>query len=257
MLNKIKTNFNKEELINSFPKNGKTINVSFFHKFKKYSDLKGKKFTVVDFEFSTDQQIFEMAFFDVIDGKISNYAFKEFQLPVGTLYFNIELNRIVRSGKSFNIGKDILTDKMKQYIIHRMENCDYLVTHNYTAELQCYMKIKYPSQKYSTDKIKMYQENKIICTRYSFNKKYFSNKHFLQSQANGAISTFMNWGIKIENKNSTELNFKIQNKNPRLNENHIVKKKVFSKEKATYHNAMYDIFITLTNLKSLEFLLKD
>lgn len=173
MLKTVKKSFNQDDVKKLFSKTSKAINVSFFHKFESKSDLKGKKFTVVDFEFSTDYQIFEMAFFDVIDGVVSNHVFKEFKLPLGTTYFDIDKNRPVRVNQAFNKGKETLTPALKKYIIERMENCDYLVAHNYVAELQCYMKLKYPTQKYNSDKISMYLDGKVICTRYSFHQKIF------------------------------------------------------------------------------------
>lgn len=248
---KMKQEFDQDILKKLFNKKSKAINVSFFHKFNSKNDLKGKKFTVVDFEFSTDYQIFEMAFFDIIDGVVSNHYFKEIQLPIGSTYYNIEQKCIINVDKSFNKGKDKLTSEIKKYIIDRMENCDYLVAHNYVAELQCYMKIKYPNRKYNSLEIPMFIENKVICTSYSFNKKYFN----LISAGNGEVSNHFGWIVSI-NEESDKLIFKLTHKVSKFSSSYHVDKIVFSKKNASYHNAMFDIFVTLTNLKTLGYFLK-
>ena len=251
MLKYYSTDFNPKQLKSFFSSGSKSIYASFFHKFNSKNDLKGKKLTVIDFEFSTKYSIFEVAIFDVIDGIISNIYFKEYQLPLGETYFDINRGHPIKVTNSFNQGKSQFTDKEKIYILSRMENTDYLVSHNYIAEMQCYMKLKFPNAKYDSNKIDIFKNNKIICTRYSFHQKYFTK---LPDYKNGTVSDFFNWKVKItESKDS--LNFNILNNGLDILETTQVSKDIFNKKTASYHNALFDIFVTYTNLRSLIYML--
>lgn len=87
----------------------------------------------------------------------------------------------------------------------------------------------------------------------AFIKKYFTA---LPNYSNGIVSTHFKWSVKIENKDTKSIIFKVENKTHGVVDNYNVDKTIFSKTNASYHNAMYDIFVTLTNLKTLGYLLK-
>lgn len=253
MILKIKENFNREDLLKKFSK-GKTQQVSFFHKFDNYEDLKDKKFTFVDFEFSVDYQIYEMAVFDVVNEEIVNYNFLEFKMPIGTKYFDPNQKFMKIVNEKFNQNKIELTEDYIQYIIDIFEKTDYLVSHNYIAELQCYNRLKFNNnEKYDTNNFEIFNNGKVICTKCSFPKKYFEN-FGVKSLSNGELSTQFSWNVNLIKNNG--LNFTVSNDKLEFNEEFKFNN-INLDEDIHYHNALYDIVVTYTNFLTLSSFLKD
>lgn len=241
MINKILREYNSKEYIRKVGTKTNIHKVSYF--FKENSHLiHKKKILFIDIEFSMNKLIFELGGFILNNGKIEEVIFKEYSLPKNEPYFSFETNGFIT--KPINIGKPLFSDK--EWLFDLLDSVDYIVAHNYTAEAQCFFKLLYPYDKYDVSKLKVFKEDKIICTNYSFNNVYF--KQFgLEKFSNSELSKILGWTVSEDGNK-----YKVYNKSLDMSFEINKPKDVVSK----LHNSFFDIVITLTNFISAQKIIK-
>lgn len=208
--------------------------VSYFFK-KDVKDLFSKKILLLDLEFSKNYHIFEVGAIILEKGNITNTLFKKYKLPKNESYWDFETNSF--TNKEINKNKKEFSKKDGKELLELIESVDYIVVHNYTAEAQCIAKIK--NKEYKAETCDILQEEKFICTNYSFKNKYFKEKG-IEKTSNSEISNYFGWKIKDKEKEYILKNGKEKIK--------IEKPKGVKSE---LHNSFYDVVITLSNFISL------
>ena len=117
--------------------------VSYFYN---NHDFKDKKILFLDFEFSKEYNIYEMGGLILENNKIIKKIFKEFKLPLDNHIFSFEDRRMHPVEKDFNKGKEEL---IPQKILDLVNSVDFVVCHNYVAEVKCLLKLRYPHLEYN------------------------------------------------------------------------------------------------------------
>lgn len=215
--------------------------VSFFFKGEV---IKNKKVLFLDLEFSQNKVIYEMGGFVIDNGKLKESFFNEYSLPYGEKIWNFDTSRYSYANK-LNVGKSIFSKSDTDKLMALIDSVDYVVMHNYVAELTCIHKLLFKNKIYNKNNIGFFNEGKVICTNYTFNNKYFKSLGVIEKCSNSEISKVLGWEVTdgaefIQCKNiSINITFKI--KKP---------KEVVSE----LHNSYFDSAVTLTNLFSLYFL---
>jgi hypothetical protein len=221
--------------------------VSYF--FKKTEDIKDKKFLIVDFEFSSSYNIYELSILFVKNNKITDIWFEEFKLPSNDKIFDFNLKRPVKIKPSFNKDRNVFTNEKQQKLLNLIDEYDFFVAHNYVAEAQCLFKLLFPNQKYNVDKLNFYKEDKFICTNKSFNNKYFKEfEIFSQGFSNENVSKSLGWEVSYKDKS-----FIVKNHSNNIDFiiNKLPSSFFTSKANVGIHNSLYDTIITYTTFLSL------
>lgn len=235
MLKNIKNNFNLLDYKKTIGTKTNIHKVSYFFK-DDLLNLHSKKLLIFDLEFSMNKFIFELGGLIIENGKIKETFFYEYKLPFGEPYWSFNSNCFIST--PLNTNKPLFSLKDSDWLLSIIEDVEYVVVHNYTAEAQCLAKLK--NKPYNALNCSILQNNKFICTNYSFKNKYFKN-FGIEKTSNSDLSNIFGW--KIEDK---ENKYNIKN-----NEiNFFVKKPKGVESKL--HNSFYDSVITLTNLISLK-----
>jgi len=220
--------------------------VSYFYN---NQNFKNKKILFLDFEFSKEYNIYEMGGLILQDGKIIKKIFKEFQLPMDNSIFNFDTKRMIPVTKKFNKGKDKLKPKK---ILDLVDSVDYIVCHNYVAEVKCILKLKFPDLPYNVKNCDLMDNNKIICTNYSFSNKYFKDNFNLCDFSNSGISNRLNWKVNLIGKEII-----VENKAIDKKFSITPPKSFFKASNQNIHNSFYDSVITLTNFLSCRYIEED
>lgn len=209
--------------------------VSYFLK-EDVQTLHKKRILIIDLEFSMNKHIFEIGGIVLNNEKVEQLIFKEYSLPKGEPYFSFEKNGFITT--PINKGKSLFKDK--DWLFSLLESVDYIVVHNYPAEAQCFFKLLFPNHPYDINKIKYFNEHKIICTNYSFKNKYFTNQG-MEKFSNSDLASNFGWKfIDMGNK------YKVVNKVLNVEFEVDKPKNVVS----ALHNSFFDSLITLTNFIS-------
>ena len=246
MLKKIKKEYCSQNYKFSVGEKNNIHKVSYFYN---DNNFVGKKILFLDFEFSKEYNIYEMGGLILQDGKIIKKIFKEFKLPTNNSIFNFKTKRMNPVTSKFNKGKLTLNP---QKIIDLVENVDYVVCHNYVAEIKCILKLKYPDLSYDATNCNLMETRKVICTNYSFSNKYFKSEFDLCDFSNSGISNRLNWKVKLKGKEILVENKAIDKKfkiNP--------PKSFFNAANQDLHNSFYDSVVTLTNFLSCKYIEED
>lgn len=241
MINKLQIKYSSQEYIKTVGTKTNIHKVSYFLK-EDRNILHKKKILFMDIEFSMNKLIFELGGFILNNGKIEEVIFKEYSLPKNEPYFSFEKNGFITT--PININKPLFSEK--EWLFNILNSVDYIVVHNYTAEAQCFFKILFPNESYDVKRLSIFNENKIICTNYSFNNSYFK-KLGLEKFSNSELSKTLGWKV-IDNYDS----YKISNISINISFDIKKPKNVVSK----LHNSFYDIIITLTNFLSAQQIIK-
>ena len=220
--------------------------VSYFYNNQDFTD---KKILFLDFEFSKEYNIYEIGGLILENGKITKKIFKEFQLPLDNSIFNFNTKRMIPVNKSFNKGKD----KLKaQKILDLVDSVDYVVCHNYVAEIKCILKLRFPDLPYDASNCDLIRDRKVICTNYSFSNKYFKSNFDLCDFSNSGVSNRLNWKVKLVGKDivieNRAIDKKFRIKPP---------KSFFNASNQNLHNSFYDSVVTLTNFLSCKYIEDD
>lgn len=244
MLKELKDNFNIKDYVRII-KGSEIEKVSFFFK-DNIEEMKTKKIFFLDLEFSQNRIIFEVGGFIYDNGKITEHIYNEYSLPVGEKVWDFNLSRYLDGGH-INSHKSVFSDIDRDTLLKIIEDVDYIVIHNYVAELTCFHKLLFKGIKYNKNDIDFFKEGKVICTNYSFNNKYFKNKQ-MKSFSNAEVSKQLGWNviedIEVIYFEHKELDIRFKIKKPI---------EVVGK----LHNSYYDSAITLTNFYSLIYLMRD
>jgi hypothetical protein len=235
MLNKIKNNFNLIDYKKAIGTKTNIHKVSYFFK-EDFDELHNKKLLIFDLEFSMNKFIFEVGGLVLDKGKVKETFFQEFKIPDGEPYWSFESNSFI--SKPINQNKNLFSKKDRDWLFEIIEEVDYVIVHNYPAEAQCIAKLK--NKPYNALNCSILQNNKFICTNYSFKNKYFKN-FGIENTSNSDLSNIFGWKIEDE-----EDKYNIKNEDI----NFFVKKPKGVESKL--HNSFYDSVITLTNLISLK-----
>jgi len=243
MLKKIKKDYDLSNYKYYVGNKSNIHKVSYFYNDNDFTD---KKILFLDFEFSKEYNIYEMGGFIIENNKIIKRIFKEFKLPLSNSIFNFSTKRQDPVKNSFNKGKEKLNP---QKIIDLVDSVDYIVCHNYVAEVKCILKLKYPDLNYDAKNCKSIDSRKIICTNYTFCNKYFKNEFDLCDFSNSGISNRLNWEVKLKGK-------EIIVENKKINKKFTVTppKSFFNASNQNVHNSFYDSVITLTNFLSCKYI---
>ena len=228
---------------------GEKSNIHKVSYFYNNYNFENKKILFLDFEFSREYNIYEVGGLILENGKITKKIFKEFKLPLSNSIFNFDTKRMDPVTNSFNKGKEELNP---QKILDLVESVDYVVCHNYVAEMKCILKLRFPDLDYDISNCDMMRNKKVICTNYSFSNKYFKNEFNLCDFSNSGISNRLNWKVSLKDKEII-----IKNKAIDKNFKIIPPKSFFKAKNKNLHNSFYDSVVTLTNFLSCKYIKED
>lgn len=248
MLNKIKKDFQLEEYKKTIGNKTKIHKVSLY--FKEFDKLDKSKVLLVDFEFSKNLNIYEITIITIQNNKIVDSWFEEFKIPSDDMLWDFKLEKNVFPSKEFNKNRSEFTDEVKKKLINILNSSDYIVCHNYVAELRCIHSILYPYRKYEAENLELFNTDKIICTNFTFNNKYFQKYNFPKF-TNSSVSEFLGWNINKEGDY-----FRLNNKNINIDFKLKMSESFLLNGKGEIHNSYYDTLITLTNFLSLKYIIK-
>lgn len=234
MIEKIRKEFNIEEYKKVIGKKTNIHKVSYFCK-EDLKEINSKKILIFDLEFSMNKIIFEMGGLVLEKGKLKETFFKEYKLPEGEPYWCFKSGGFIT--EAINKKEKEFSKKDAEWLLEKIEEVDYVVVHNYSAEAQCLAKMK--KKEYKAEECELLQNKKFICTNYSFKNKYFKEKG-IENTSNNEISKYFGWSVK-----EIEEEYVIRNKETKF------KIKKPKGVKSELHNSFYDTVITLTNLITL------
>lgn len=243
MLESLKNKFDLKKY-KSIMRGSEIEKVSFFFK-DGLEEMKNKKILFLDLEFSQKRTIYELGGFIFNAGKIENHFYKEYSLPYGEKVWDFDKNMYVFA-TNINKGKPKFEKDDLDFLMNSIDSVDYIVIHNYVAELTCIHKLLFKDKEYNKHNVPFFNEGKVICTNYTFNNKYFKNLS-LDKFNNSEVSKNLGWEV-IEDSESI---YCLHNK---LDIKFKIKKPIEVVGKL--HNSYYDSAITLTNFYSLMFLIK-
>lgn len=239
MINKLKNDFNLSSYKRTIGYKTNIHKVSYF--FKPDMDiLHNKRILFLDFEFSMNKIICELGGFVLNNNKIEDLIFKEYSLPQGEPYWSFEKSCFVNY--PMNVGKPLFNDSDKEWLFNLVESVDYVIVHNYVAEAQCFLKLALPQEKYNIKNCSLFNNDKFICTSYSFKNKYFKSLG-MEKFSNSEVSSFFGWEVKDKKG-------KLKIKNKDLNLKFYIDKPIGVNSEL--HNSFYDSVVTLTNFMSLK-----
>jgi hypothetical protein len=241
MIYKLEKKYNQNRYRSTIGTKTNIHKVSYFFKEK---DLHLKKILVLDFEFSKEYNVYEFGAILLNKGKVERTFYEEYKIPKDDLLFSFETKRFVYQPENFNKNrKDLNPEWFKELI----NSVDYIVCHNYVAEMQCFHKM-FKNQKYSAATCDLLNSGKVICTNYTLNNKFF--KTDFNSFSNSNVSEAFGFKLDIKEKRifclHEELGFSLE-----------IPNKFFKAENKNLHNSFYDAVITLTNFLVLLKLSKD
>jgi hypothetical protein len=237
MINKLQRQYSSQDYFKTVGTKTNIHKVSYF--FKEDRDvLHKKRILFIDLEFSMNKYIFELGGLVLNNGKVEEIIFKEYSLPKNEPYFSFEHNGFIDT--PINKNKPLFSES--KWLFNLLDSVDYIVVHNYPAEAQCFLKLLFPKAAYDIERLSIFNQNKIICTSYSFKNNYFK-KLGLEKFSNSELSKTLGWSF-------TEKSSSYLITNLSLNMSFEIKKpaNVVSK----LHNSFFDILITFTNFISAQ-----
>jgi DNA polymerase III epsilon subunit-like protein len=245
----IRESFDREKFLKEVGVKTQTHKVSFFHKDFTNEEFDKSRVLILDFEHSKSHQIYEIGLIVLENKKIVESWFEEFQLELSDYYFDFDRKRMVEVSPDFNFEKQKLEPHHLQKLFSLIESSDFIIAHNFTAEMQILHKILYPNLKFNVSNLSIYNDEKVICTKRSFDNKYFKKMNIFEGFSNSKISEDFGWSVQFEDNQFVF-------KNHILNIGFPFSNYPKNISNVKLHNAFYDTLVTLTNYLSLKYLNK-